>query len=134
MNKIQRNFKKQMNQIEKVLIKEEEEGRGLFTNNHFKYKFRGDGPRNKGLKNFLIIVIIIGIILFLANPGKRDFNAWAVSQVDNKSSAITENNIASFISGKRINYYFFSIYQSKKIKGHNIKILGICQFFISLPR
>ena len=107
-NKIQRNFKKQMQEIEKKSINEEKKNKGIFSNKLFKLKFYGDNyspttrqvPALKILKFIieliyytvkllifiLTIIVIIQAILILTNNYKVGNN------IQNRSSNYIENH------------------------------------------
>jgi len=142
MNKIQKNYRKQMKEIENQLLEEEKQGKGLFTNRHYKYRFYGDGhsPYSKWKKALIIIAIVLAV-LFLTNPGKQDFNDWVMSEffyqqdiggeIDEEMLAFIGNLAVDNIV-ERKNYIFFSIYKPVFENDKNSKILGICRNFIKL--
>ncbi len=140
MNKTQKNFKKQMKEIEQDLLDKAKNDEGLFNNNLYKDKFYGNPTsRSKGSISFIAVIGIIAAILFFTNPNKSDFNEWAKSQLLSQTKSDMERGLIELLGGTvseavtvRKDYILFSIYESRISGNNNQKILGIFKIFIPL--
>jgi uncharacterized membrane protein YvbJ len=140
MNNVQKNYKKQMKEIEADLRRKERHGQGVFTNNLYKDNFYGDTSKPiVKKKSFWTSIIVICVVLFLLNPTQQDFTNWAkiqmVKQTDTRIEDVLSNALADSLinmSFYRENYILFSIF-IPAISGYkNEKVLGIAKVFIPL--
>lgn len=137
-----------MKEIEESLVKDEQRGEGLFTNNLFKQKFYADGrkPLSK-FKKILLITAIVCAVLFFTNPSRLEYNEWAMAEAYNNSAGYYDENAAEYYDGDveaaaravanimavRKDYFIFSLYATKGASGKSKKVLGILSNFYPLP-
>lgn len=140
MNDVQKNFKKQMAEIESNLKQEENKGYGHFTNIHYKDKFYGERSFLKYKKNSLgILVIIIIALMFFSNTTLEGYknhlaNEFNVSTIDNIPKAYAQilNLTKLKVEIKENNYKIYSIYTVYFNDTYKFKVIGVFKNFITI--